>query len=53
MQASPSSHLLEDLTQGREVEERITEERNQRPRMVRSNVRLSRLGSLLCDICLD
>ncbi|MDX1659615.1 MAG: DUF4393 domain-containing protein [Nitriliruptorales bacterium] len=45
--------VIESRPEVAEAEEEITEERNQRPRMVRGNARLSRLGSLLCDICLD
>ena len=45
--------VIESRPEVEEAEAHITEERSQRARMVRGNVRLSRLGTLLCDICLE
>ena len=45
--------VIESRPEVAEAERHIDEERSQRARMVRGHVRLSRLGVLLCDICLD
>lgn len=49
---NPDYEVIESRREVVQAETHIAEERNQRVRMVRGHGRLSRLGELLCGICL-